>query len=406
MLIWNFHNKGRNKIDKQVKKGLQVTLIVLLVMQLGQQIPIPMLGRTLTLNLLNSNPIVQVFTVATGAQYTKPTLFSIGMGPYMVTMILGSAVQALGVGKKWSMRFRSYVQRTFTVIVATAQAYEMLLYLTSATKKTLPVSVWVSSIIVLVAGAMYVTWLADFNNVHGIGGLGIMIVPGILSGVIRMFSSTNGFTMNWQFYTLMAVITFVFTKVTVFLNRAELRIPIQQVLVDNDFADSYLPIKVLPGGAMPLMFSMFVFLLPETILGRSTNPTIQHLISTWFTYNTPQGIGVYCLVVIALNYLFSYLSLMPHNMAEDLQKSGNYIFGVLPGAQKEKFLSNRMDGMIFVSSLYAIFISATPLVIGLWFQPATIFSFYFTNVFMLIFVLDTVIIQFKAELKSSHYKLV
>lgn len=381
-------------------------------MQLGQQIMIPQLKPGVTQDLLHENPLLQVFTTATGAQYMKPTLFSIGMGPYMITLILFSALQALGVFKKWTKEAMDVLQKIFILGFAILQATQIVTYLKQSVIKggTQATFNWhlIGAVIVLVAGAMLVMWMANLNNVYGFGGLGIMIVPGIVASAIQIFSGKMG-GQKWPLTPLnigiIMVVTLVFVTITEFLNHAELRIPLQQVMTDNQLTQSYLPIKVLLPGAMPLMFGMVVFRIPPMLLSSHSSSSLVQFVQTWFVLTTWQGILMYALILCLLGYLFSYMNLTPHNLAEQMQKGGEYFWNVMPGDATEVFLEQKLRRMVFVGNLYAVLVSCLPLIIGWYYPLAGSFSYFFTMLYMMIVILDNVIEQFKALYASSHYEL-
>lgn len=380
-------------------------------MQIGQQIPIPVLGEHFLKSIINTSPLLQVFTMATGAQYTKPTLFSIGMGPYMGTLILFSALQAVGIGENWSQDHLKYLQRIVVLLIASIQSYQMIVDLgllpssaSSTARRTA-----LLAILILIAGTLLVTWIADMNNAGGIGGLGIMIIPGIISSTIQTFSGHSygvKLTMTPIHIFWLTIITLIFSFITIYLNKAEVRLPIQHVLIDNSFADSYLPIKVLTSGAMPAMFSMFLFLLPKRIFLQSSQQNIREFVRLWFSYTTIQGVCSYAIIVLLLSYLFSYMNLLPHRVAEDFRKNGDYFFNIMPGDETEVFLEKHLNRLMLVGNIYLVLITAGPLLLGLWYPVATLFSFYFTSLYILITILANIVIQVQALYQSSHYKLI
>ncbi|MCZ3394510.1 SecY family transport protein, partial [Enterococcus faecium] len=64
----------------------------------------------------------------------------------------------------------------------------------------------------------------------------------------------------WLVLIISVAVVVIFT---IFINKAELRIPLQRPFVQNDFSESYLPIRVLVAGSMPFMFTTTVFMIPS-----------------------------------------------------------------------------------------------------------------------------------------------
>ncbi|PWF99923.1 hypothetical protein [Levilactobacillus bambusae] len=398
-------------MTKQFYKKIGFTVLVLVVLQLGQQVLIPQLDPGRAQSLLHTNPLLQVYTTITGAQYAKPTLFSIGMGPYMVTLILFSALRALGIGKKWTPDQTMVMQRLMVLVFAILQAAQMVSMMRNwiTPRGTMNAEmIMASSVLVLVAGAMLVTWLSDLNRIFGFGGLGIMIVPGILASSIQTFSGQKtgtAYTMSVPNVIILIVATLFFMAVTEFFNHAELRLPIQQLMTDNSLTTAYLPIKVLLPGAMPLMFGLVVFSLLRLVISHWDIPNGEQVIQVWFSTRHWQGILLYALIIILLGNLFSYMNLMPHQIAEDMNKNGDYFLGVMPGEATEQFLNQHVHRIDVVANLYLVTISCLPLVVGLWLPVASLFSYYFSSLYMVVTILDNVIEQFRALYVSSHYEL-
>lgn len=397
-------------MNKPFLKKLGFTFLVVTILQMGQQIAIPQLSRSMTISLLHSNPLLRVFTTVTGAQYAKPTLFSIGMGPYMLAMIVFAALQAVGIGKKWTAESRDISQRFVTLIFAFFQSVQMITILKNgALQKGGQVDgrviLW-SAVLVLISGAMMVTWLANMNTAYGLGGLGIMIVPGIISTTIQIFTNGGLTKLSATKIATVAVITMIFIVITEFLNHAELRIPVHHVMNDSVLTKSYLPIKVLLPGVMPVMFGVVVMQLPTLLFRFVKSPKTLAILQPWFSTFQWQGIITYAIILILLGYVFSYMNIMPHNKAEEMQKSGDYFRRIIPGKPTEDFLKKKVHVMIFTGNMFAIIIACVPYIIGMWYPDARIFSMYFTNLYMMIIVLDNVVEQVRALYASSHYELI
>lgn len=69
------------------------TLFMIVLMELGRQIALPAIDPELSKKSLNASPLLRNISMLTGGQYRFPSLFSIGLGPYMTSMILFQAIQ-------------------------------------------------------------------------------------------------------------------------------------------------------------------------------------------------------------------------------------------------------------------------------------------------------------------------
>lgn len=103
----------RKKSEKnELIAGIIFTLFMITLMELGRQITIPALDSELSRKALNASPLLKNVTMLTGGQFRFPSLFSIGLGPYMTSMILFQAIQLINFDAmgKISEQKRGYIR--------------------------------------------------------------------------------------------------------------------------------------------------------------------------------------------------------------------------------------------------------------------------------------------------------
>ncbi|XRF76827.1 preprotein translocase subunit SecY, partial [Pediococcus acidilactici] len=108
--------------------SIMFTLFMIVLMELGRQIAIPALDSDLSRKALNASPLLRNVTMLTGGQSRFPSLFSIGLGPYMTGMILFQAIQLINVDamSKISDQKRGFIQRWITLIIAILQTLQFI----------------------------------------------------------------------------------------------------------------------------------------------------------------------------------------------------------------------------------------------------------------------------------------
>lgn len=398
--------------------SIMFTLFMIVLMELGRQIAIPALDSDLSRKALNASPLLRNVTMLTGGQSRFPSLFSIGLGPYMTGMILFQAIQLINVDamSKISDQKRGFIQRWITLIIAILQTLQFIF----AIKKNITLAGdkifgfdfnLVVSFMILVAGAMIVARMSDMTAKFGVGGAGVLIMPGIITNLPLMVfrgpglgtNQVTSFSTNlWIALGISVLVVFV---ATVFFNKAELRIPLQRPNVQNDFSESYLPIRFLTSGSMPFMFTTTVFMIPSYIANFSPDSGFSRFTQAYINFNNPVGITIYCGVVVFLSYAFSFMNLQTERQAENLKKSGDYIFGITPGKDTQRYLNHHVVRLSTAANGYFLVVVATPLIIGLYVPGVTNFTFAYASILILVTIMDTTLDQLKTMYLRTQYDL-
>lgn len=199
-----------------------------------------------------------------------------------------------------------------------------------------------------------------------------------------------------------------FIVIMTIINEAELRIPVERPMLENDLAKSYLPIRLLVAGSMPFMFSSSLFTLPTYFINQTLGATsdFQRGIIKWFSYNTPQSIFSYAMVMVFLGYAFGYMNMQPSKIAKSLKESGDYIIDQIPGEMTNRFLLRHFSLMSIWGNFILVVIAVVPLIIGLKYPPIANYSVMLGQVFILVTIMDTVSSQMRALWYKNRYQVI
>lgn len=396
------------------------TFFLLLIVLIGQQILVPGIDSVVAGRSLDRVNFLQFISMTTGGQTAVPSLLTLGMRPYMTTMIIWQVVMALDldVVKQWSQRQIGKVQRWITLIFAIIQGFEMVYFIRDAFLAYDPFNWGINlnvpiALVVLVSGAMFMTWLADFNALHGIGSTVALIIPGIIASIPVGLSNgigsaiTTKFSLTPMHVVLATIIGLVFIILVYYLYQAEMRLMVERPLNASVFDNSYFPMRFLTAGAMPFMFSSSLFMIPRLLVNQTVGPTdaFQRGVVKWFSFQTWQGILLYGLVIILLGYAFGYLNIQPTNVAKEMKENGDYFLNVMPGDDTERFIGWHFSRLSFVGNLILALIGTGPLIVGLYIPGAANFSVLFSSLFILITLVDTISQQVRALRSKNQYKL-
>lgn len=388
--------------------------MLLVVFQIGRHIDLPMfLSQEAKLDSANS--VLKFLSTVTGGNFFTITLFSLGMGPYMTALIIWTTISMIDEERvnNFSMKQIGYIQRGLTLIFTVIQSIALVLrfktsivtvaFFTSETTALL------AGVLLLTTGGMFISWLADINIVKGIGGQSLFILPGLMANIPSMLISGQSGPISFtnQFIIILILITLLFIYLTMYLYHSEYRIVIERTGIDTISKHSYIPIRLLPAGAMPFMFAVTVFSMPQLLLlNEKWNDTwFSNFITTYFSFNSIQGIIMYGVVLYLLGWGFSFINIRPNDIAKNLKESGDYILNVPPGDQTERYIREKLTRISFVGNAYLVFISLIPMFIGLRSPFISNLAFYFGSLFMLIIILDTLVQEIRFVYSKKEYRL-
>ena len=181
--------------NKDIRKKIFLTLLLLLVFRLGCYIPVPGLIRKTFSDAIGDNDFLTLMSGITGSALANGTLFALGIGPYINASII---VQLLTVGIPALERMSkegeegkkklTTITRIITVILAIVQSVGIIINFANqsdALRTDLFFdSAWVAGIymaIVYTAGSLIVMWLGERITDFGVSnGISMIIFIGIL----------------------------------------------------------------------------------------------------------------------------------------------------------------------------------------------------------------------------------
>lgn len=374
-------------------KRIIYTILFIIVILLGSRISLP----GVELKSISSHGFLQLFTNVTGGNSKNLTLFALGLGPYMISLILWGSLSMLDLDRinNLSARQVGVIQRILTLFFSILQASAMVIHFRNQISYSgvMILSyklIYTPLILLLATGGLIVSYIADMNTKKGVGRQMIIILPSLIANIPAMLLGKSGESV---FLTpigliILGILTLVFIYISVIIYRAEYRVEIEQTGMNITFENTYIPLKIVAAGALPFMFSVTLFSIPQffIMIPRLQNTVVLYYITQLFSYTTIPGIIMYGLLITLLSYGFSHVNVRVYDIAKGLRDSGDYILGVAPGEDTEKYLRKKLNYTIILGNLYMLTVSITPLIIGLFIPGVTNLTFYFGSIFMLIII--------------------
>src|SRR5258705_1687548 len=225
---------------------------------------------------------------------------------------------------------------------------------------------WLSSVVILTAGTLFVMWMGEKITDKGLGnGTSLIIMIGILARLPQSFTQELVAKSNPAGQILIFIIEIVILigiiMGCIILIQGVRKVPVnyaKQIVGNRQFggARQFLPLKVNSAGVMPIIFAQAIMFLPTLItLGKKNN------ISLMFTdHRNVVYMLIYSVVVIGFTFLYTALIFNPKQIAENLKQNNGFIPGVKPGQPTADYIGSVMDKITFPGAIALAFIGILP----------------------------------------------
>jgi len=280
---------------------------------------------------------------------------------------------------------------------------------------------WLSTVVVLTAGTLFVMWMGEKITDKGIGnGVSLIIMVGIFArlphSLFQEFDAVTAKSGGGGGLLIFLVELAVFIAVIVgliLLTQGVRKIPLnyaRRIIGSTNAAREvsgsrdFIPLKVNSAGVMPIIFAQAIMFIPATIAGFTENESAQGFIRalsdhTSFWYNV-----IYAILVIAFTYFYTALIFNPTEMADNLKRNNSFIPGVKPGEPTANYIATIMDRITLPGAFFLAIAGVLPGVAALL-GVTSGFAAFFGGTSMLIgvgVILDT-LQQIESHLLMRQY---
>ena len=410
---------------EDLKSKITVTLLLILVYRFGAHVALPGIDpNKLDLQSAKSG-LLGLFDTFAGGSFSNASIFALGIMPYisasifmqLMTILVPQMQKIQKEGDSGRKKINQWT-RYLTAIVTIFQAAAYVAYLRNVSRDALIESYqayfWISTVIVLTAGTLFVMWLGEKIQDKGLGnGTSIIIMVGILARLPQSFlgefaaKQTRGGGGLLMFLIEIAFLIVIILGL-ILLVQGVRKVPISYAkqLVGNRAvggARQFLPLKVNASGVMPIIFAQAIMFLPT--LFSFTNIESGKGIARIF--NDPSNIWymlIYVVMVIAFTFLYTALIFNPKQMADSLKQNNGFIPGVKPGQPTADYIGQVMDSITLPGAIFLAIIGILP-GIAQQFGVTQSFASFFGGTSLLIMVgviLDT-LQQIETHLLMRQY---
>jgi len=263
-------------------------------------------------------------------------------------------------------KINSYT-RYLTVIVTAFQASAYVAYLRSpqyASALAPEFSVfmfWLSTVVVLTAGTLFVMWMGEKITDRGIGnGTSLIIMVGILArfphSIVQELSFKNEGGGGGLLIFLIEIAIFIAVIIGLILLTPGVRkIPLnyaRRIIGSTNAAKEvsgsrdFIPLKVNSAGVMPIIFAQAMMFIPTIFTGFTTNESASGFLKAMSDNTTLLYNLIYAVLVISFTYFYTALIFNPTEMAANLKRNNSFIPGVKRGEDTATYLAIVMDRII------------------------------------------------------------
>ena len=393
--------------NREVLPRILFTLAIFFVYRIGAAITVP--GVTVSSSIWDTTSSFSLLNMMGGGSLQNFSILALGVSPYITSSIiiqllsmdvLPSLTQMAKEGESGRRRLNT-VTRVLSVVLAVVQAYGIIVALQNASGITIDdTSAWgyTKIIIFMTAGSIMLSWLGDQITDKGIGnGISMLIFCGIISTLPTQIGSafteflgdkvnTGDATLILEGSVQIVLYLLAFFLIIVFVTYIEKsvrKLPVSHsnTSANNELASqqsSFLPIKVNASSVMPVIFASSIMVAPSILISLFSNgnpPDWALVIENVFNYQVmtpmgdnfafPWGTIIYAILIILFSYFYSQLQINPERIAENFQSSGNYITGIKPGVETEKYISRILSRITFMGAMALTLIALLPVILSL-----------------------------------------
>ncbi len=421
---------------KDIRQKLFFTFLMLIVLRIGSQLPVPGVNRSYFQNWFaqQNNGAFSFFSAFTGGSFERMSVFALNITPYITSSIimelLSIAIPALEEmhrdgedGRKKINTITRYLTIGLAVFESTAMAIG---FGRSGLIRNFNFFSCLTVILAMTAGCTLVMWIGERINVNGIGnGISIVLLFNIVSRLPQdlttlhtQFVAGKGLAKGGLAVVVIVAIILLTVVLTILLTAAVRRIPVQYAkkmqgrrMVAGQ--SSNIPLKVNTAGVIPVIFASSLMSIPSIIMSFSGKTVTGGLAvffgmlnqNNWFNMNRPVysiGLVLYIALCIFFAYFYTSITFNPIEVADNLKKQGGFIPGIRPGKPTSDYLQKILNYIIFIGAVGLMIVVIIPIFFNGVFNADV--SFGGTSLIIIVGVVLETIEQIESQMLVRNYK--
>ena len=421
---------------KEIRKKILFTLVMLVVIRIGSQLPVPGVDRHYIENWFatQTGDAFSFFDAFTGGSFLNMSVFALNITPYITSSII---IQLLTIaipkleemqkdGEDGRKKLAS-ITRYVTVALALVESIAMAVgFGRSGLLEEYNALNVVSVVCALVAGSALLMWIGERITENGIGnGISIVLVINIISrlpqdfyGLYEQFIKGKSIAVGVVSAVIILAIVIAMVVLVILLNDGTRKIPVQYAkkiqgrkMVGG--MSSNIPLKINTAGVIPIIFASSLMQFPIIICsfvgyqGTGIWGEILKGLNAGNWCNPSQlkysiGLVVYVVLVIFFAYFYTSITFNPLEIANKKKKQGGFIPGIRPGRPTSDYLTKILHYIIFIGACGLTIVAIIPYFFNGVFHASV--SFGGTSLIIIVSVILETIKQVESQMLVRNYK--
>lgn len=387
-------------------------------------VPLPFVEKGYLKAAVEGNTSLSFLDALTGGSLGNMSLMALGIGPWItasiVLQLLGAAFPKLAEQGRDEdgRRKRKLMTSALSGMLALLEASGLAWRLTREGAVTGGIWHMLLPVLCMVLGTGMLSgmaWLIDerlFGN-----GTSLILTAGILSSyagdavsVAERLSYGRGAFASAVLCALAACGTAVLFGYALFLLSCEKRLPVvyQRQAGKGVKAPGNLPLKMLPGGILPVVFASTVATLPG-ILGALFHWDAGWLavfdMGQWLDPGKPWasiGLLLYLSLIVAFGQFCQMLYVNPADVAKQLSDAGGTVPGIRPGKPTTEHIRRQSRRLVLLGGMLLSILAAVPVAVSQASGMSNL-SFFGTGVLIVAGALDEAWKEWTAGKQGNAY---
>ena len=422
---------------KEIRKKLLYTFLMMVVIRIGSQIPIPGVDPTQIKALMDQilgGGDGGILMAITGGSLERMSILALGITPYItssiVMQLLTIAIPPLEEMQREGEDGRkkiAAITRYLTVALALIESGAMAIGYKGLLMENYQNALGIICVIAaMTAGSAFLLWLGERITENGVGnGISIVLVINIIStfpqDAVNLYEKfIKGQSVPTAILSSVLIIAAVLGLIVlvILLSDAVRKIPIQYAkkIQGNKMMggnSTHIPVKVNTAGVIPVIFAasllQFPLIISNMVGYKGTgwwSEALKYMNSShWFNLSDMKytlGILVYVALVVFFAYFYTSITFNPVEIANNLKKAGGFVPGIRPGKPTSEYLNTALNYIIFIGAIGLVLVAVIPYIFSGLFGLNL--SFGGTSIIIVVSVVIETAQQVESQMLVRNYK--
>ena len=407
--------------NKDIRKKIIATLLLVLVYKLLSVIPVYWVNTTMLASIIEQNKGLSFFSALMWGWLSNFSIILMWLSPYINAMII---IQLLWVivpkiwdlQKEWEQGQKKLTKMTrwLTLPLAFIQSYGMIVLLNTLAHWTIvdlsDTQTVLMSMVIITAWTIFLVWLWEVMTEVWIGnGISVIITAWVLAWVPSVISQHMS-AWTYGLFAGLVIATLVVIYVIIKFTEWNRRIPVIYTRTWRE-EKSYFPIRVNQAWMVPIIFAISLITFPSIIWQIMSASTSDRASAIWkfllehFNMSNPSWafIILYFLLVVWFSFFYVSITFNTENIAESIQKRWGYIPGIRPWKETASYLSKVSAHLNLFGGWFLALIAVLPYIMTKIMWQTVDFIISASWAIIIVSVILDIVRKVDSELKMHDY---